>query len=278
MWLCAGDTPLSDFLAPRACALVPTMGALPPGHAALIRRAADHANAAGLPAGAVVTIFVNPTQFDDPADFARYARTLPEDLELCRNAGAAGVFAPSPERVYPPESTIPVPALATQAIAKGLEDTHRPGHFAGVCQVVRRLFDLTSPHAAVFGEKDWQQLQVIRAMTSRDRLGVEIIPAPTIREPDGLAMSSRNRFLTPPERRTALALRRALDAAREHPTPDAGEAAMRRVLEQAPVDRIDYATIRDAETLDAPTPGRPARALITARVGTVRLLDNAPWP
>ncbi len=275
MWICRGDEPLGDRAG--GVVLVPTMGALHDGHLALVRLGVAHAARSGL-RGCVVSVFVNPTQFDDPADYERYARVLDEDAARCEACGAAGVYAPSAEAVYPPECPVPVPTLPDQAVGKGLEDAHRPGHFEGVCQVVRRLFDLVRPSAAVFGEKDWQQLQVVRAMSARDGLGVEILSGPTVREPDGLAMSSRNRFLKGSERGRALSLRRALDAAGRASTPAEAEAAMRRVYHEHGLGEPDYAAIRDAETLGPVVPGRPARAITAARVGTVRLLDNAPWP
>ncbi|HHN78338.1 MAG TPA: 4-phosphopantoate--beta-alanine ligase [Phycisphaerales bacterium] len=275
MWICRGDEPLGDRAG--GVVLVPTMGALHEGHLALVRLGVAHAERSGL-RGCVVSVFVNPTQFDDPADYERYARVLDEDAALCEANGAAGVYAPSVEAVYPPDRPVPVPALPDQAVGKGLEDAHRPGHFEGVCQVVRRLFDLVRPAAAVFGEKDWQQLQVVRAMTARDGLGVEILNGPTVREPDGLAMSSRNRFLEGAQRDQALALRRALDAACGESSPARAEAAMRRVFREHGIDEPDYAAVCDAESLGPVVPGRPARAITAARVGTVRLLDNAPWP
>jgi pantoate--beta-alanine ligase len=278
MWICREHENFADRAAPASTVLVPTMGALHEGHLALVRQGTAHADDHGLIGGCVVTIFVNPTQFDEPADYERYARTLDADIDRCRDAGAAGVYAPAVGAVYPQGRPVPVPELPGQAIDKGLEDTHRPGHFAGVCQVVRRLFDLVRPAAAVFGEKDWQQLRVIEVMTRRDRLPIRIIRGATVREPDGLAMSSRNRFLSTGERPRALALGLALAAAGAEPDPDHAERAMRRVLAEHAIDRPDYATVRDADTLGPPAKGRPARALIAARVGSVRLLDNAPWP
>lgn len=256
--------------------LVPTMGALHAGHAALIAAAAEHARRRRIPAGAMVTIFVNPTQFNNPADLARYPRTLKTDLEACQAAGAASVFAPTPETVYPPDAPIPVPPLPPVATEPGLEDRHRPGHFAGVAQVVRRLFDLCRPASAVFGEKDWQQLRLIAAITSRDQPQIEIIPSPTVREPDGLAMSSRNVFLTPTDRARALAISRALTTAGSAPTPTDAEADMRAVLSDAGI-QPEYAVVRDAATL-GPCGAGPKRALIAAPVGPVRLIDNQPWP
>ena len=159
----------------------------------------------------------------------------------------------------------------------GLCAPFRPGHFAGVCQVVRRLFVLVRPGAAVFGEKDWQQLQVIRAMTEGEGLGVRIIPAPTIREPDGLAMSSRNTRLDGASRARAPVISRALDEAGRTPDPGAAERAMAGVLADGGLTP-EYTVVRDGATLGAWAPGRPGRALIAARLGGVRLIDNAPWP
>jgi pantoate--beta-alanine ligase len=251
------------------------MGALHEGHAVLIARGAALARERRLPAGCLATIFVNPTQFDDAADFARYPRTLTEDLQLAARAGASAVFAPSVAEVYPPDGSVTAPPLPPVALRPGLEDACRKGHFAGVCQVVKRLFEMTRPAAAVFGEKDWQQLQVVRALSAMLVLGVEIVGVETVREPDGLAISSRNRFLNADERRRALALSRALCEARRGRTPEEAEAIMRGVLTSAGVE-AEYAVVRDAETLEAPGAG-PARALIAARVGSVRLIDNAPW-
>ncbi len=257
--------------------LVPTMGALHAGHAALIRRGADLARDANLPAGCMVTIFVNPTQFNDPADFARYPKTLDADLALCEAAGAACVLAPDVPEVYPPEAPPPVPDLPRVATAPGLEDRHRPGHFAGVCQVVARLFTITNPAAAVFGEKDWQQLRVIAALAARGFPDLRIVPAPTIREPDGLAMSSRNRFLSPDDRARSRAISMALCECQAAGTPADAERAMRDILADAGLS-TEYAVVRDAETLEPPGVGvSPLRALVAARAGSVRLIDNAPW-
>jgi pantoate--beta-alanine ligase len=253
--------------------LVPTMGALHRGHIALVERAA--AMAGGGPC--VVSIFVNPTQFNEKADFDRYPRTPKMDMDMCREAGATLVFAPDAETMYPTPEAAPVPPLPAVAAQPGLEDGFRPGHFAGVCQVVLRLFRLLEPATAVFGEKDWQQLQVITAMTRQEGLGIRIVPHPTIRDPDGLAMSSRNRFLSEEERHAALAIPRALAAAGAAPDPAAAERAMREELERSTL-QVEYAVVRDATTLVGP-PGRDGgRALIAARSGRTRLIDNAPWP
>jgi pantoate--beta-alanine ligase len=254
---------------------VPTMGALHEGHLALIRRAGQ----CGRPI--VVSIFVNPTQFGPGEDFERYPRTLEADCEAAEQAGADVIYAPPVEEVYPPDRTSPVPPLPAVATEPKLEDAHRPGHFAGVCQVVARLFDLVQPRWAVFGEKDYQQLLVIRAMvqhfasTEPDRWpDLQIIANPTVREPDGLAMSSRNRYLSAAMRERALGLSRALAAAVEPAVPADAERAMQRVLAEHELT-VDYAVVRDAESLlPMTTFDRPARALIAARLGEVRLIDN----
>lgn len=256
--------------------LVPTMGALHEGHAALIARGAEIAGARALAGGCTVSIFVNPTQFNDSADYARYPRTLEADLEICRAAGAAAVFAPKPEVVYPKNQITPVPPLPAVATRPGLEDAFRPGHFAGVCQVVMRLFTLLEPSTAVFGEKDWQQLCVVRDMTRDAGLPIDVAPFSTVRAQGGLALSSRNRFLSPPELKAALAIPRAIDAAARLSDPAAAEESMRRVLFEGNL-RVEYAAVRDARTLLAPRPERPGRALVAAWSGSTRLIDNGPW-
>ncbi len=263
---------------------VPTMGALHAGHAQLIERAAATARERSIAAGASVSIFVNPTQFNEQSDYARYPRTLDADLDICRRAGAAMVFVPPADVIYPPGQTIPTPPLPAVATAPGLEDAFRPGHFAGVCQVVHRLFSLVRPAAAIFGEKDWQQLQTIAAMTAaatgRGELpAIEIIPAPTRREPDGLAMSSRNVFLSPEHRAAAPVIARALreSGPAAHGDPVVAERIMREQITAAGL-AVEYAVVRDAQTLLAPRDGRPMRALVAARAGATRLIDNAVWP
>lgn len=252
---------------------MPTMGALHAGHSALIRRAVQIAKARPV----VVTIFVNRTQFNETEDFARYPRTLEADAEVCRAAGATAVFAPAEEVVYPRGMKINAPPLPPVATEPGLEDAFRPGHFAGVCQVVKRLFELVRPSTAVFGEKDWQQLQVVRAMVAQERLDIGVVSGPTIRDPDGLALSSRNVRLGPDDRRIARALYRSLQAAGERSDPTGAEAAMRATMRTADVG-IEYAVVRDAETLGPPQGSRTCRALVAGRVGKVRLIDNAGWP
>lgn len=271
------NSALTALRAGRKASFVPTMGALHEGHAELIRRGVALAHERGYAGGCVVSIFVNPTQFNDPKDLERYPRTLGADLELCRRCGAAAVYAPDVREVYPEGQSLraPLPAVATRP---GLEDARRPGHFAGVCQVVSRLFELISPAAALFGEKDWQQLQVVRAMTAEQGRMIEIVSVPTVRESDGLAMSSRNRFLSPHDRAQGLSLWRALQAGQRARSPEQAETLMRQVLLEAGVEP-EYAVVREATSLE-PAPARPGvrhRALIAARVGAVRLLDNAPW-
>lgn len=256
------------------CVLVPTMGALHDGHASLIRQGATLARERGWGGGCIVSIFVNPTQFNDPADFERYPRTIDADLRLCQEAGANCVWTPHITHIYPLGRTIEAPLLPRVAQAPGLEDAHRPGHFEGVCQVVARLFDLVKPTAAIFGEKDWQQLQVIRAMTAMLMPGLEIVAGPTLREPDGLAMSSRNRFLTAEDRRRARAISLALCESNAALDIDQAQANMRRVLATEQIEP-EYAVVRSEGALE---PGAgPWRALIAARVGSVRLIDNSPW-
>lgn len=265
-----------DLRGMEGCVCVPTMGALHAGHGALVRAARALAGGAG-GAAVVVTVFVNPTQFNDAGDLARYPRTLEADAALCRACGADAVFAPPVGEVYPPGRAVRVPELPAVATEPGLEDRWRPGHFAGVCQVVARLFEMVRPAAAVFGEKDWQQLQVIRAMTKREGLGVEIVPVATVREGDGLAMSSRNRFLSAGDRLRATALNRALRMATQQRDASEAERLMRETLDEAG-HGVEYAVVRRAETLGPITrAGDPGRALIATRLGDVRLIDNAAW-
>jgi pantoate--beta-alanine ligase len=286
---------LSDL---HGCVLVPTMGGLHEGHASLVRAARELADrwAARSPDAVrpkvVASVFVNPTQFNVRTDFERYPRSLDADAALCASAGADAVFAPDEQLVYPPDAPPVVPHLPDAAVNKGLEDAHRPRHFEGVCQVVRRLFELCRPVEAIFGEKDWQQLQVVRAMVEADHdaaiRGVTIAQGATVREPDGLAMSSRNRFLSKDAREKAAAISQALCDASGAGTLGMAETLMRYRLESVGAT-IDYAEVRHAQSLvrlardlHADHLTIPARALIAARFGEgdseVRLLDNAPWP
>lgn len=256
---------------------VPTMGALHVGHKALIEHAAAIAKVRRPAAPVIVSLFVNPTQFNDRSDFDHYPRDEAADLRMCEAACADCVFAPSVEAIYPTDQTsreLPLPEVATMP---ELEDAHRPGHFAGVCQVCARLFELVRPSCAVFGEKDWQQLAVITALARTVAPSLEIVPHPTVREMDGLAMSSRNVRLAPNHRRQAISLVKSLSEASKHQGAAEAETAGRRVLLASRI-KPEYFVIRDAATLLSPQPDRPCRALVAARVGQVRLIDNAPWP
>lgn len=239
------------------------MGALHEGHLALVRAALT----GGVPV--VVSVFVNPTQFDDADDLAAYRRELDLDVARAADAGAAAVFAPSVDVIYPNGSD-DAPQLPAVATEPGLEDAHRSGHFRGVCQVVARLFDLVQPSLTVFGEKDWQQLQVVSKLVAArgDRWpGLAVRAHPTVRCDDGLALSSRSSHLSGADRRRALGLRAALDVAEN------GEAAMLEVLSLHGL-KADYAVVRDAATLLEPLPARPRRALVAARLDGLRLIDN----
>lgn len=272
---------VAELAADAGGVFVPTMGALHAGHASLVSQAARIA-AGQRPV--IVSIFVNPTQFNDASDFARYPKTLDADLSLCERAGANIVLVPSVEEVYAQSNLaiggvvlglIHFPPVAMQPL---LEDAFRMGHFAGVCQVVSRLFDMVRPADAIFGQKDWQQLQVVRAMTERTHPSILITAGATVRESDGLAMSSRNRFLSAADRARAPAGYAALLAAQQQITPAAAEAAMVEVLTDAGLS-VQYAVVRDAQTLlplALPTV-RPAQCLLACTLGTIRLIDNSPW-
>ncbi len=266
----------ADMAAWAGGALVPTMGALHEGHLALVRRAAS------LDGPLVVSIFVNPTQFETHDDSDRYPRTLDADVQAADKAGADVVFAPDVQTMYPPDHEIPIPPLPTVATTPGLEDAHRPGHFAGVCQVVARLFDLVRPSAAIFGEKDYQQLLVITDMVRAEGgrwPGLRIESHETVREADGLALSSRNAYLQASQRDQALGLSRALASSQQEARRGALPAAMESLMHEILAEHrlaVDYAAVRDARTLDAPDPSRPARAVVAVRLGDVRLIDNTP--
>ncbi|MDP9444785.1 MAG: pantoate--beta-alanine ligase [Actinomycetota bacterium] len=249
-------------------ALVPTMGALHEGHRALLCLARDHA------ATVVASIFVNPTQFAADEDLARYPRTLDADLDLCADGGVDVVFAPPDREVYPsgpPTVTVDPGPLGTQ-----LEGAARPTHFRGVLTVVAKLFGLVRPDVAVFGEKDYQQLLLVRQMVRDLAIGVRVVAGATVREADGLALSSRNRYLSPAERVRARVLSQALyaGAAAGPAGADAVLAAASAVLEAGAVD-LDYLELRAPDLSPAPTSG-PARLLVAARVGSTRLIDNVP--
>jgi pantoate--beta-alanine ligase len=249
--------------------LVPTMGALHAGHMGLIRRARETAGENGT---VVVSIFVNPIQFDRAEDLAAYPRPIAGDLEKCRCAGVDVVFAPQTDAMYQPDRSV---AVRESLLSRGLCGAARPGHFDGVCTVVLKLFLLTGCDAAVFGEKDFQQLAVIRRMVRDLDVPVEIIGCPTVREPDGLAMSSRNVRLSPAQRADAPRIHRALREAATLADPKRMLDAARAGIEASPHARIDYLELVDAETLQ-PVDSLDAPAVLAAAVsfGEVRLIDH----
>ena len=251
---------------------VPTLGNLHEGHLSLIRLAKRHADIV------VVSIFVNPTQFGPDEDFTSYPRTFEADRARCDELGVDIVLYPSVDDMYPEGASI---AVTENALSKTLCGASRPGHFDGVCTVVAKLFTIVQPHIAVFGEKDAQQLRVIRRMVRDLHFPVTIISGPTHREADGLALSSRNQYLTPAQRSQATCLCRALDeaeclfAAGER-DPLRLQAAMREIIEQEPDAKIDYVALVDDETLQ-PLTGpieRPALAALAVWIGQPRLIDN----
>lgn len=251
---------------------VPTMGNLHAGHLSLIRIARQQAGTA------VVSIFVNPTQFGPNEDYAAYPRTFAADRAACERAGVDLVFHPAVTEMYPEGASV---SVTENALSRTLCGASRPGHFDGVCTIVAKLFHLIQPHVAVFGEKDAQQLRIIRRMVRDLRMPVEIVAGPTVREPDGLALSSRNQYLDADQRRQAACLHLALEECRRRfaagmRDPRELAAAMRALIARHPAARPDYIEIVDNETL-APLTGpivRPALAALAVRVGAPRLIDN----
>ncbi|GAB3199162.1 pantoate--beta-alanine ligase [Geodermatophilus arenarius] len=254
---------------PGPVALVPTMGALHEGHRTLVRAARERAGSV------VVSVFVNPTQFGPGEDLDRYPRTWDADLAALTDEGADVVFHPPVDEVYPPGSL--GVTVDPGPLGSVLEGAVRPGHFAGVLTVVAKLFGLTRPDLALFGEKDYQQLTLVRAMVRELALPLEVVGVPTVREADGTALSSRNRYLAPEERARAATLNRALRAGADA-GPRGAEAvlaAARAVLAGAPELVPDYLELTDPDLGPAPAAG-PARLLLAARAGSTRLLDNVP--
>ena len=269
---------IADFRAARAgvpepLGLVPTMGALHAGHLSLVQRAREEC------ATVAISIFVNPTQFGPHEDLSRYPRPLERDLQLAQDGGVDLVFNPSADEMYPSRFSTHVeiggPALRW-------EGERRPGHFSGVATVVAKLFTIVSPQRAYFGQKDFQQLAVVRRMVADLNLPVDVIGCPTIREADGLALSSRNVYLSEDDRPFATALHNALAEGRRRLASGErdGEAirdAMERVLLDTPGVSVDYAAVVDPHTLEPLTRIEgPAHGLIAARLGPVRLIDNQP--
>ena len=251
-------------------ALVPTMGALHRGHMALIEEAQRRTDAVA------VSIFVNPLQFGPNEDLARYPRREEEDARILEDAGCELVWAPAADQFYPQDFAT---AVRVAGLSERWEGEARPGHFDGVATVVIKLLLAVRPDIAVFGEKDFQQLAVIRRMVADLGVGVTIVAVPTVRDPDGLALSSRNAFLSADERKQAVALPRSLEAARDairsgRPVADALDDA-RRSLHNAGFSRIDYIALVDADTLEPlDRPGGEMRLIAAAMIGTTRLIDN----
>jgi pantoate--beta-alanine ligase len=260
----------------RTVGLVPTMGALHAGHVSLMTRARAECDTVA------VTIFVNPLQFGDPEDIAHYPRTLDWDLEVCARAGVDLVFVPPVTEMYPGWPAPVATTVSVRGVSEGWEGASRPGHFDGVATVVAKLFSIAGPCRAYFGEKDYQQLAVVRQMVADLSLPVAVIGCPIVREPDGLALSSRNVRLSDEERRAAVVLSRALAVGRSLleqgvDFSSAVSEAMRTAVETEPLVQLDYAVAVGAHDLVAreviEDPGA-VRLLIAAQVGPVRLIDN----
>ncbi|WP_328463001.1 pantoate--beta-alanine ligase [Actinoplanes sp. NBC_00393] len=254
-------------LAQGEIAVVMTMGALHEGHRQLMREARERADFV------LVTIFVNPLQFGPDEDYEKYPRTLETDVAACADEGVSVVFAPGRDDVYP--GGAPSITMHPGPLGDILEGASRPGHFSGMLTVVEKLLMLTRADVAYFGEKDFQQLALIRRMVADLELGVEIVGVPTVREPDGLALSSRNRYLSAEQRRSALALSRALREGATHSDPESVLAAAHKILAEEPGVRVDYLSLTGPDLGAAPEEGE-ARLLVAARVGTTRLIDNVP--
>jgi pantoate--beta-alanine ligase len=256
----------------RILGLVPTMGALHRGHASLVQSAQAHCSPV------VVSIFVNPRQFGPNEDFQKYPRTLISDRATLEKLGVDYLFAPPAEEIYPKGFRT---AVEVEGLSARLEGRSRPGHFQGVATVVLKLFEIVQPRFAYFGRKDAQQSRIIQQMATDLNLDTEVIVSPIVREPDGLALSSRNAYLNGDDRCAATALHRALEAAKSHISSGERDTArlivaMRRVLDSDPGVKIDYVEIVDAETLEPVTVLRNrCFILIAALVGKTRLIDNA---
>ena len=263
---------MAERAAGRKTAFVPTMGALHEGHLSLVDKARELADTV------IVSIFVNPTQFGPNEDFDKYPRTLDADIAACGNRGVAAVFAPSAEEMYPqgPQTVW----VDVESLTDTLCGASRPGHFRGVATVVSKLFNIVQPDVAVFGEKDYQQALVIKRMAEELDFPVEIATAPTLREPDGLAMSSRNKMLTPENRAKAVAIFQALEKAKADTAAGRRDADAIRAEIAAAIEssggKIDYVEIVDSETLrPLDAIGNEAVAAVAAKYGDVRLIDNA---
>ena len=251
--------------------LVPTMGALHAGHMALVERAKRECSQV------VASIFVNPTQFGPKEDLTKYPRTFESDSQKLENAGVDAIFAPQPADIYPPNFRTYV---NVDALSDRLEGRSRPGHFRGVATVVLKLFEICQPTYAYFGRKDAQQVRIISQMVRDLNLDVEIVICPIVREPDGLALSSRNVYLNPDERKAALVLNRALTAARDDLASGARDSlslqsTIQKIFSAEPAATLDYAEIVDADSFDPVThTSRPTYILLAATIGKTRLIDN----
>jgi len=253
--------------------LVPTMGALHHGHEALIRHARK---LAGTDGEVVVSIFVNPTQFGPKEDFNAYPRPLAKDLAVCKRAGADAVFLPRVDDMYAADASV---TIGESSLSDTLCGRSRPGHFGGVCTVVAKLFLATQPTHAVFGEKDWQQLAIIRRMVRDLNFPIAIEPFPTVREADGLAASSRNAYLTPGERILAPRIHAAMDEASKLKSPGAIVKSCAAAIGKIPGARIDYIEAVDASTLRSLSNRKTAgRLAVAVFLGKARLIDNIPLP
>jgi pantoate--beta-alanine ligase len=255
----------------RVIGLVPTMGALHAGHLGLVERARKECSTV------YASIFVNPTQFGPKEDLSKYPRPLEADIEKLTNAGVDGLFLPSAEEMYPAGFSTYV---EVEGISERLEGKSRPGHFRGVATVVLKLFEIVQPNYAYFGRKDAQQVRVIEKMARDLNLDVELVICPTVREADGVALSSRNVYLSAEERKAATVLFRALKAAEKELSAGIRDtlelrAIMRRVLESEAKARVDYAEIVDAESFEPVVRiGKRCYALLAVRIGSTRLIDN----
>jgi len=254
---------------------VPTMGALHQGHLKLIEQAKKENDEA------VVSIFVNPTQFNNPEDLKNYPRTVDSDIVKLKEVGADILFLPSVEEIYPLNETASE-EFDFGALEKVMEGKHRPGHFKGVAQVVSRLFNIVNPEKAYFGEKDFQQLAIIRELVIKMNSPVQIIGCNTVREPDGLAMSSRNMLLTENERAEASKISKALFFIRDHWKEYSAEEIIKKaakMIEQSGIMQVEYLEIGDAKTLQPVNEWNPSnqiRSFTAVKIGKVRLIDNVP--
>lgn len=249
--------------------VVPTMGALHDGHLSLVQAAKADCDRV------IVTLFVNPRQFNSPEDYAKYPRTEDADAALLGPLSVDALFVPDGAEIYPPDYAT---SISVSGVTAPLEGANRPGHFDGVATVVTMLLNMTQPDRAYFGEKDWQQLQMVTRLVADLKLPVQIVPCPSIRAGDGLALSSRNQRLSPQSRALAAAIPAALATAAERinagEDPDRALAAAQDALAGAGIGPVEYLELRDAETLGPPRPGRAARLLVAAWLDGVRLIDN----